>query len=181
VGVRGDRATDRRAGALDRPDPRGGAERAALEPGGAGSGRLLPSEALRPGVAIGLGSVGFATLAGFLVLHLQASGAGHGTAVFSLFAGTVVATRLLTGRLPDRVGAARAAVAASGAEALGLVLIALAGGSWPMAAAGAITMGLGFSVLYPALALIVVDRTDEREHGALVSTYPCLRWTKRPA
>ncbi|MGI8595853.1 MAG: hypothetical protein ACR2LY_01010 [Thermoleophilaceae bacterium] len=83
-----------------------------------------------------------------------------------------MATRLLTGRLPDRLGAARTAVAAGAAEALGLVLIALAGGSWPLAGAVAAAAGYPTAFLVAAACAVL---------GALVSTYPRLRWTKRPA
>jgi predicted MFS family arabinose efflux permease len=50
------------------------------------------------------------------------------------------------------------------AEAAGLAVIAEAG-SWPVAVAGGVVMGAGFSLLYPALALAVVQRTGEHARG----------------
>ena len=82
---------------------------------------LIAREAVRPGAALALGSIGYATVAAFVVLHLDARGVGHGAAVFGAFATMVVLTRLVAGDLPDRVGPARVAIAAALAEAVGLV------------------------------------------------------------
>jgi len=78
-----------------------------------------------------------------------------------------VGTRLVLGRLPDRFGGRAIAIAAGIAEAAGLALIALAG-SLGLAVLGAVVMGMGFSTLFPSLALIVVNRAgEERRGGAL--------------
>ena len=131
---------------------------------------LLPGSALRPGVVIGLASVGYAAMAGFVVLHLAARGDGSGSAVFIAFAGTIVAARVLLGRAPDRFGSRRTAVAAGTAETAGLIIIGLAG-SWPVAALGGVVMGAGFSVLYPALALLVLEGADDRSRGAALGAF----------
>ena len=52
-----------------------------------------------------MATLGYAALAGFIVLHLDDRGIGHGAAVFTAFAVTVVAARVLVGWLPDRYGA----------------------------------------------------------------------------
>ena len=134
------------------------------------SGGWLAPEALRPGLALAMSSVGFAALAGFIVLHLAARGAGHGTAVFTAFACAVVAQRLLAGRLPDVIGARRTAFGAACAQAVGLAVIALAH-SWPVAAAGAVVMGTGFSLLYPSLALMVVEAAGEDRRGTALGAF----------
>jgi len=84
----------------------------------------IPVAARGPGTALALCNVGYAALAGFVVLHLERTGAGHGPLVFTAFAVAVVATRLVAGRLPDRLGARRCAVAAAFAEAAGLTVVA---------------------------------------------------------
>jgi len=140
------------------------------EPPAPGPRRLLPREALRPGVSLAFANIGYAALAGFLVLHLSARGIGHGAAVFTAFAAAVVTTRVVAGRLPDIVGPRRTAVVAAGCEALGLATIALAH-SLPVALAGGVLMGFGFSVLYPSLALIVVNQVPETRRGAAVGAF----------
>ena len=131
---------------------------------------LFPRAALRPGLSLGLASTGYATMAGFVVLHLAETGAASGAAVFTTFTAAVVGARLLAGRLPDRVGARPCAIAAGLAEAVGLALVATATGP-VLAIAGALTMGAGFSLLYPALALLVVDGVPDDRRGAGLGTF----------
>ena len=131
---------------------------------------LIPRAALRPGTALALANLGYAALAGFLVLHLADRGIGHGAAVFTVFAAAVVAARTVGGRLPDVLGPRRTAVAAACAEAAGLAVIAAAH-TLLVALAGAMLMGLGFSTLYPSLALLVVRRADEDRRGAALGTF----------
>ena len=87
---------------------------------------LIAPEAVRPGAALALGSIGYAAVAAFVVLHLDARGIGHGALVFGAFATMVVLTRLVGGDLPDRVGPARVAIGAALVEAVGLTTIAFA-------------------------------------------------------
>jgi MFS family permease len=131
---------------------------------------LIAREAVLPGAALALGSIGYAAVATFVVLHLDARGVGHGALVFGAFATMVVLTRLVGGDLPDRVGPARIAVAAALVEAVGLTTIAFAH-SLPVALAGALAMGAAFSLLYPSLSLIVVNQVSEARRGAALGTF----------
>jgi MFS family permease len=131
---------------------------------------LIAREAVRPGLALALASFGYATVASFVVLHLDARGVGHGATVFGAFATMVVLTRLIGGDLPDRVGPARVALVAAAGEAAGLVTMALAH-SFATAIAGALIMGAAFSLLYPSLSVIVVGRVPETRRGAALGTF----------
>jgi len=131
---------------------------------------LIEREAIRPGTALALGSIGYGTMAAFVVLHLESRGVGHGAAVFGAFATMVVLTRLIGGDLPDRVGPARVAFVAALVEAIGLAAIAIAQ-SLPVAIAGALAMGAAFSLLYPSLSLIVVSRVSDTRRGAALGTF----------
>lgn len=132
--------------------------------------RLISHEALRPGLGLSLAIVGYATLAAFIVLHLDQRGIGHGAGVFTAFAVTVVATRLVGGGLPDRIGPLRCAAGSGIVEALGLLAIGAAE-SLPLALVGAIAMGAGFSLLFPSLALVVVNRVPEERRGVAMGTF----------
>lgn len=128
---------------------------------------MLPRAAHRPGIALALANVGYAALAGFVVLALKARGIGGGATVFTAFAVAVFASRLVFGRVPDRVGARPTATAAGLLEALGLTTIASAT-TLPLALLGAVIVGAGFSMLFPSLALMVVgDVEDDRRGSAL--------------
>jgi len=131
---------------------------------------LIARQAIRPGIALSLASTGYATVATFVVLHLDARGVGHGATVFGAFASMVVLTRLIGGNLPDRVGPARVAAAAAAVEAIGLATMAVAE-TLPVAIAGALVMGAAFSLLYPSLSLIVVGRVSEARRGAALGTF----------
>jgi len=134
---------------------------------------LVAREALRPGIALALAALGYATVAAFVVLHLEGRGFGHGATVFGVFATMIVLTRLIGGDLPDRVGPTRVAAAAALGEAAGLALIALAP-SLTVALLGALAMGAAFSLLYPSLSLIVVERIPETRRGAALGTFTAL-------
>ena len=176
------------------PEPHG--QRPAVEDG---AGGLLPREAIRPGTALFLASLGFAALAGFIVLHLEELGVGHGATVFTAFASTVVVTRLALAWIPDRYGSRPAAAGAAVSQAIGLALIAVTTGlplalagalflgagvsqaigltllavtsGLPLALAGAVFLGGGFSLSFPALALAVVERVSDARRGAAMGAF----------
>jgi MFS family permease len=132
--------------------------------------RFISHEALRPGLGLSLAIVGYATMAAFVVLHLDAEGLGHGAAVFTAFAASVVAGRILLSWVPDRFGSIPCVIGAGLSEAAGLVIIALAP-SLPLVVVGAVGMGAGFSLLFPALALLVVNRVPEERRGVAMGTF----------
>lgn len=131
---------------------------------------LLPREVRVPGLALAFANIGYGTVAGFLVLHLADRGIGHGAAAFTAFAAAVVFARLVLGGLPDRLGPQITATGAFVAETAGLALIGAAG-QWWVAGLGAVVMGLGFSLLFPSLALIVMDRTAEATRGTAMGAF----------
>jgi MFS family permease len=133
-------------------------------------GPLIERESVRPGVGLALASVGYAAVAAFIVLDLEANGENHGAIAFTVFAASVVLTRLVAGGLPDRIGPLRCAAGAAATEAVGLVLIALAT-SLPLAICGAVAMGAAFSLLYPSLSLVVVNRVAVERRGAALGTF----------
>lgn len=144
---------------VDRPSPQ--------VPGGP---RLMPGPAVFPGLALALASTGYATLAAFVVLLLASEGAGSGAIPFAVFAAAYVGTRFALGHLPDRLGPRRVALVAALGEAAGLLLIAAGGSLWT-AVAGALVMGVGFSLVYPSLALLVINAAREGERGAAIGAY----------
>jgi MFS family permease len=142
-----------------------------VSPGGAAArGPIISREAIGPGVTFSLSVVGFAAVSAFIVLSLEERGIGHGATVFSVFAATVVATRLVGGGLPDRIGAARCALGAAAVETVGLILLGSAHVLW-VAILGAIAMGAAFSLLFPALSLLAVNRVPPERRGAAMGTF----------
>jgi MFS family permease len=130
----------------------------------------IPREALTPGLALSLATVGQATLSAFVVLHLDQIGVGHGAVVLTAFAASVVAIRIIGGGIPDRLGPARSAAAAGLIEAVGLAMIAVAE-SLTLALLGAMVMGAAFSLMFPSLALLVVRRIPAERRGVALGTF----------
>ena len=131
---------------------------------------LLLRPALVPGVALGLASAGYAGLAAFVVLHLQARGIQSGFLVLSGFSIVYAGTRLFIGHLPDQLGPRRVVTWSALGEAAGLLIIALAP-NLPVAVFGGLVMGVGFSLLHPSLALMVMNLTDRSKQGAALGAY----------
>jgi len=131
---------------------------------------FFPPAARRPGAALALANIGYAGLAGFVVLDLRDQGIGGGATVFTAFAVAVFTSRLLFSRVPDRIGARAAATGASSIEALGLAVIALAH-SLPVALLGAVVVGVGFSTMFPSLALMVVSEVDDAHRGSAMGAF----------
>ena len=144
--------------------------RPAQEPADDGRTRLFAPEAVGPGLAMTMATLGYAALAGFIVLHLDDRGIAHGASIFTAFALTVVAARVLFGWLPDRFGGIRCAVGAGLLEAAGLLAIALAD-NLAVALAGAIAVGGAFSLIFPSLVLLVMDRVPPSRRGIAMGTF----------
>lgn len=133
-------------------------------------GPFISREALGPGATFALSVVGFAAVSAFIVLSLDERGIGHGPGVFSVFAATVVATRLVAGGLPDRIGAARCAVGAALIETIGLILLGAAS-DLALVIIGAIGMGAAFSLLFPSLSLVAINRVGPERRGVAMGTF----------
>jgi MFS family permease len=133
-------------------------------------GPFISREALGPGITFALSVFGFAAVSAFIVLSLDQRGIGHGPEVFSVFAGSVVATRLVAGHLPDRIGAARSAVGAALIETVGLILLGAAQ-DLTVVILGAIGMGAAFSLLFPSLSLVAINRVGPERRGNAMGTF----------
>ncbi|MEH1102465.1 MFS transporter [Micromonospora sp. CPCC 205561] len=135
-----------------------------------GRSGILPRSTVAPGVALSLAGFGYAALAAFVALHMAERGVENGIAAFNAFGFTYVGVRLFVGGLPDRLGAGRVAVGSALVEAVGLLLVALAP-NLLVAVLGGLVIGAGLSLLFPALALLVINRTDPARQGAALGAF----------
>ena len=90
--------------------------------------------------------------------------------LFTAFALSLVAARLLLGHAPDRLGGARIALVCVLIEAAGLALIWLAPGRGT-AAVGAALAGFGYSLVYPGLGVEAVGRAPPQSRGVAMGAY----------
>jgi MFS family permease len=138
--------------------------------GGAAKPVLVPRGAIVPGIALSLASLGYGALAAFVALHLQHKGIVGGIAAFNAYGVTYVVVRLFLGNWPDRFGPRRVAFWSGLVEAVGLLLVAMASSLW-VAVVGGLVMGSGLSLLFPALALIVINQTPPSQPGGASGTF----------
>lgn len=122
------------------------------------------------GMALGLGSVGFGTLAAFVALYYASfswDGAAH---ALSAFGGAFIGVRLLFAGTITRFGGFRVAQVSFLVEAAGLLLLWLAPN--PVAALlGAALTGCGFALVFPAIGVEAVARVPAGSRGAALGAY----------
>jgi MFS family permease len=128
------------------------------------------SAVMAPGCALALAGLTFCAVTSFLTLFFASRGWQHGALAFTAFAGALIATRLMVGHLPDKLGGAKVATPSLVVQVIGLCLIAFADAPW-IAMLGAGLTGAGFSLVFPSLGLEAVARVPEQSRGLAMGTY----------
>jgi len=123
-----------------------------------------------PGLASAFSSVGFGAIVAFSSLLFADRGWSPVWLPFSAFAVSLIAARAVFGHLPDRLGGVRVALVCVLIEAAGLALIWLAP-SPSVAAAGAVLVGAGYSLVYPGLGVEAVRRAPPQSRGLVLGIY----------
>jgi MFS family permease len=131
---------------------------------------ILPVSTVLPGIALSLAALGYGALAAFVALHMAARGVSNGIAAFNAFGFTYVGVRLFIGHLPDRFSPQWIAFWSALVEVAGLIVVAVAD-NLPVVILGGLIMGAGLSLLFPSLALLVINRTDPSQQGAALGAF----------
>jgi len=135
-----------------------------------GRGSILPAAAVLPGISVSLAALGYAALAAFVTLHMLARGVANGIAAFNAFGFTYIGVRLFIGNIPDRLGPRPVAFWSALVEAVGLVIVALAG-NLVTVIIGGLVIGAGLSLLFPSLALIVINSAPNSQRGTALGAF----------
>ena len=117
---------------------------------------LLPRAARRPGAILGLASFGYGTVNAFAVLEA-------GAPALAVFAAAFLAVRLAGSRLVDDLGPRTVILLSTALETVALAGVA-SGGALPALALS----GASVALVFPALAVWVVEAAPEGERGAAV-------------
>lgn len=131
---------------------------------------LLHPAALGPGLVLMLGLIPFTGFAAFLALYGPDVGLENTGPVFFAYAGMVLAIRIFGAKLPDRLGWQRASTIALASVGIGIATIAV----WASVAAiwvAAALLGLGMSLLYPALFSAALEGVPDHERSQAVGTF----------
>jgi MFS family permease len=130
----------------------------------------LQPDALGPGLVLLLGLIPFTAFAAFVPLYAEDVGLDNVGPVFVLYAGLVLVVRIVGARIPDRIGWRRGSTLALCGVSVGISLLAV-WGSVASIWVGAIGLGLGMSLLYPALFTAVMAAAPESERSHAVGTF----------
>lgn len=136
-------------------------------------GSYIERRAVGPGSILMLSAVGFATISGFVILHLSERGIEGAASVFTVFAAAMVLGRIVFGGLPDRYGPVSCAIVSLSAQIVAMVLVAKSSSLF-LALAGATVMGVAFSIIFPSLSLLMLSRVASDRRGAAMGTFTAL-------
>jgi len=139
------------------------------ETGEAAQGWLPPRPALRPGLLVLLGLLGFGGFVAFAGIYARDLGIDRPGLVFGLFGATVAAVRFFGRRLPDALGPRRTLELSFVFLAIGLAVI----GGWRSVTGllvGTVVFGVGQAMTYPSAVLLAVEATSASERSAAVGS-----------
>jgi MFS family permease len=130
----------------------------------------IPLQAIRPALGLAAGGVVMAGIVGFAVVTFDQRDGGGGEYVIGAYGAATVAGRIVLGRLPDRFGWYPTGVAAFILALISALVIAISP-TWTLAVIGGLIGGIAWSLLFPSLALVAVNRSPVERRGAAVAVY----------
>jgi MFS family permease len=126
--------------------------------------------AIKPGLTLMFGLLGYIGFVAFGVVHAADIGLGVVGAPFALFAIVVVSLRVLGSSLPDRLGAGRTTTIAMASSALGLLVMGAIRTPAGLFVGTAI-LACGQAFLFPGLFAHTVDKAPESERSHAVASF----------
>jgi MFS family permease len=130
---------------------------------------LPPRGALRPGLLVLVGLLGFGGFVAFAAIYARDLGIGHPGLVFALFGGVISCVRFFGRRLPDALGARRTLELSFVCLAVGLATI----GGWRTTMGlivGTVVFAVGQAMTYPSAVLLAIEATSVSERSAVVGS-----------
>lgn len=128
-------------------------------------GRVAPY-----GTGLALGSIGFGVIATFITLYYASQGWVGAAPTLSLFGLCFVGVRLVFGWTIAHFGGYRVALVSLLVECLGLLVLASANHAG-VAMLGAALTGIGFSLIFPSLGVVAVERVSVSNRGSALAAY----------
>jgi predicted MFS family arabinose efflux permease len=122
------------------------------------------------GTGLALGGMGFGVLATFVTLYFAQRGWSGAALALTTFGASFVGARLLFASAIDRFGGFPVALVSFSVEAAGLVLLGL-GHAQALAYVGSGLTGLGFSLIFPALAVEAANTFPASVRGSVLGVY----------
>lgn len=130
----------------------------------------LPRPLRGPMLTTALFGVSFGALFAFLPLLAERRELASVGAAYAVYGVSIIATRILTGRLLDRVDRGQMLLPALIVNAVGLAGLAASAGM-PLLVSSAALMGIGSGISHPALIAICVDRMPSAQRGRATAAF----------
>ncbi|MEM7141102.1 MAG: MFS transporter [Actinomycetota bacterium] len=132
--------------------------------------RLIHPMAIRPGLMLFSGLLGYTGFLAFAVLHGERIGMENPETIFVVFGAVIITLRLFAARLPDRLGPLLTTRISLTAGVTGLVTLFL----WQEPAGAyvaAAILAIAQTFLFPALFALVVDRAPDEERSQAIGSF----------
>jgi MFS family permease len=132
--------------------------------------RLIHPAAIRPGLMLFSGLLGYTGFLAFAVLHGERMGMESPERIFVVFGAVIITLRLVAARLPDRLGPLMTTRISLSCGVAGLSLLFL----WqePTGAyIAAAVLAVAQTFLFPALFALVVDRAPDEERSQAIGSF----------
>ncbi|SEW52872.1 MFS transporter [Chitinophaga arvensicola] len=122
------------------------------------------------GLGLAFSSIGFACISSFISLLFAARSWGDPSMAFITFGACYVLTRIFCSSFPDKYGGYKVALVSLTVQVAGQLLIAFSS-SRIMAILGCSLTGIGFSLIFPALGVLVVKKVAPQMRGTALGAY----------
>lgn len=122
------------------------------------------------GLCLGLGTIGFGTIATFITLFFSSHGWSGAAFSLTLFSLGFVMMRLVFSNFISRFGGIRVSLVSFAIECVGLMLI-WQGSSSLIVDIGAFLTGSGFSLIFPALGVEAIKQVAPQSQGSALGLY----------
>ncbi|MBB5392589.1 MULTISPECIES: MFS transporter [unclassified Herbaspirillum] len=122
------------------------------------------------GLGLAFGTIGFGSIATFITLYYADHRWGNAAFALTAFSAAFVGARLLFANAINRFGGYRVAIVSFLTEAVGLLLLWVAGAP-EVAMLGAALTGFGFALVFPSLGVEAVKLVPAANRGAALAAY----------
>ncbi|MDR3564966.1 MAG: MFS transporter [Negativicutes bacterium] len=121
-------------------------------------------------LALFSGATVYGAILTFLPVYAVEQGLTNFGLFFSVYAASTLASRILAGKLSDRIGRNRVILPCMGLVAAAIFMLPLLGSIYLLAFIG-VCFGLGFGAFMPTLNALVVDNTPPQHRGSVLGFF----------
>lgn len=122
------------------------------------------------GLALAFASIGFACISSFIALFFTTKNWDNPSLAFLTFGGFYILTRIFFSSLPDKFGGYKVAIGSLLIEICGQLIIGFST-SETMAIIGCSLTGIGFSLIFPALGVLAIQKVKPEMRGTALGAY----------